>query len=97
MTPIASELEAIRAIAASPLIRLFSLIRSSRKAASTTTGAATASGASRIAIAIESAPNPTWDNPSPIIEYRLSTRLTPSKAEQSATNMPTSSARLRNP
>ena len=94
MTPIASALDAMSAMAASPLILLLSLMRSSRNAAITTTGTDTASGATFIAIATDSAPNPTWERPSPIIEYRLSTRETPSRAAQRATRMPTTSARL---
>ena len=55
-------------------------MRSSKNADSRTTGMATAMGAKVNAVATERAPKPTWDSPSPIIEYRLSTRLTPSSA-----------------
>ena len=67
-TPMASALVEMSAIAASPLILLDSLSRSSRNAASTTTGMETASGASPIAIATASEPKPTCDSPSPIME-----------------------------
>ena len=46
--------------------------------------------------AMVSAPKPTWDRPSPIMEYRLSTRITPSNAAHSATSVPTISARWMN-
>ena len=68
------------------------LIRSRRTAARTTTGIATVSGAALAAAAMTRAPNPTWDKPSPIMEYRFSTRLTPRRAEQSDTIVPTSMA-----
>ena len=68
MTPIASALEEMRAIAASPFSFLLSLRRSSSTAAAITTGTATASGARCSAEAIASAPKPTWLRPSPIME-----------------------------
>ncbi|MPN51303.1 hypothetical protein SDC9_198946 [bioreactor metagenome] len=67
-TPMASELVEISAMAASPLILLFSLMRSSRKAATTHTGMERVKGDTFIAVAMASVPNPTWDKPSPIIE-----------------------------
>ena len=93
ITPTASELVEISAIAASPLIWLFPLIRRSRTAARITTGIATASGAAFSAAATARAPKPTWESPSPIIEYLFRTRLTPSRAEQRATRAPTINAR----
>ena len=68
MTPIASAELEIRPMAASPLILLDSFMRSSRKAASTTTGIVKASGAKPSAAAIAREPNPTWERPSPIME-----------------------------
>ena len=53
------------------------------------TGTATCNGARFNDAAIASAPKPTWERPSPIIEYRFSTRVTPSKAAQSETRVPT--------
>ena len=93
ITPTASELVEISAIAASPLIRLFPRIRRRRTAATITTGIATASGATFRDAAIARAPNPTWERPSPIMEYLFSTRLTPRRAEHSATSAPTVKAR----
>ena len=49
-------------------IRLFSVIRSSPSAASTTTGIDTGSGAQPQASAMLSAPKDTWLSPSPIME-----------------------------
>ena len=43
-----------------------------------------------------SAPKPTCESPSPIIEYRLSTSTTPNSAAHSATSAPTISARWMN-
>ena len=87
--PIASAVLEIRAIAASPWILLLSLILKSRNAEITTTGTEIASGATFIASAMQSAPNPTCESPSPIIEYRFKTSVTPSKAAQRATSTPT--------
>ena len=67
-TPMARALEEMRAIMASPLIRLDWLSRSSSTAASITTGIATASGARCSAEAMARAPKPTWLSPSPIME-----------------------------
>ena len=80
------------AMAASPLMLLRSLNRSRKNAATITTGTATRSGARFSTAATHSAPNPTCDRPSPIMEYRFSTRLTPSNAEHNDVSVPTSSA-----
>ena len=66
ITPMASALLESSAIAASPLSFPFCDRRSSKNAATTTT--ATASGARLSAVAIASAPKPTWLSPSPIME-----------------------------
>ncbi len=67
-TPMARALVEISAIAASSFYLLFSLILSKRKAANTTTGMETLSGAAFIAAAMARAPKPTWERPSPIME-----------------------------
>ena len=95
ITPTARELVDIRAIAASPLIRLLLRMRRSSTAARMTTGIAAVRGARFRAAATARAPNPTWDRPSPIMEYRLSTRLTPRRAEQSATREPTKARTMK--
>jgi hypothetical protein len=64
-----------------------------KKAAIITTGTAMASGATFITAATDNAPNPTCDNPSPIIENLLRTRLTPSSAQHNATSPPAIIAR----
>lgn len=46
--------------------------------------------------AIASAPKPTWESPSPIIEKRFKTRLTPKSAAQSEIKTPATSARFKN-
>ena len=66
--PIARALAEIMAMAASLLIRLFSVIRRRKKAASTTTGIDTLRGDQPIARAMDNAPKETWDSPSPIME-----------------------------
>ena len=43
---------------------------------------------------METAPKPTWERQSPIIEKRFSTRLTPSSDAESVTRRPTIKARL---
>ena len=68
ITPMASALLESSAIAASPLSLPFCDRRSSKNAATTTTGTATASGARLSAVAMASAPKPTWLSPSPIME-----------------------------
>ena len=67
ITPMASALLESSAIAASPLSLPFCDRRSSKNAATTTTGTATA-GARLSAVAMASAPKPTWLSPSPIME-----------------------------
>ena len=88
VTPIANALLDINAMAESPLILLFSLILSSKNAEITTTGMATGNGVRLNADAIANAPNPTWESPSPIIEYLFNTRLTPNNDAQSETGIP---------
>ena len=66
--PTARELAEIMAIAASLLTFPCSVIRSRKNAASTTSGMETFSGDQPAATAIESAPNDTWESPSPIME-----------------------------
>jgi hypothetical protein len=66
--PIARALTEISAIAASPFVLLFSRILSSKKATSNIIGIAVCNGGIPMATAIERIPNPTCDNPSPIIE-----------------------------
>ena len=53
----------------------------------------TGSGAQPQATAMDRAPKDTWLRPSPIMEYRLSTRGTPSSAAHRDTRMPTTKAR----
>ncbi len=93
--PTASALAEMIAIAASLCIRPFSEILSRRNAASTTTGIDTGSGDQPMATATDSAPNDTWDSPSPIIEYRFSTSVTPRSAAQSDTRIPPRKALTR--
>ena len=76
------------AMEASPFIFPRSLSQSMKKEASVTSGMATASGATFITAASASAPNPTWERPSPIMEKRRSTRFTPSSAMQSEISTP---------
>ena len=96
MIPMAREAVEMTAIAESPLILLFSLIRRRKKAAITTMGIANSRGAAALtAAAIANAPNPTWDKPSPIMEYLLRTRLTPRSAAQSAIREPPMTARTK--
>ena len=67
--PIANALVEINAIAASPFMpELAELIRNKKNAAANETGREIAKGATFNDIAIAIAPNPTWLNPSPIIE-----------------------------
>ena len=47
-------------------------------------------------LAMQIAPNATWESPSPINEKRLSTSVTPSREEQSEINTPTIKAYLTN-
>ena len=67
--PIANALVEINAIAASPFIpESFELIRNKKNAAANDTGKDTTKGVTFNVMAIAIAPNPTWLNPSPIIE-----------------------------
>ena len=90
--PIARAELDITAIAASPFILTLPLILKSITAAIITTGTETSRGAILKATAMQRAPKATWPSPSPIIEYRLSTRLTPSSDAQTETIMPTATA-----
>ena len=95
-TPAASDEALTTAMAASAPMRLFSVIRSSPSAASTTTGMDTGSGAQPQASAMLSAPKDTWLRPSPIMEQRFSTSGTPSSAAHRAMRTPTTNARRIN-
>jgi hypothetical protein len=68
ITPIARELLEIRAMAASPLIFLLSLMRIRINASNSTNRMLTDNGATFSDMAIASVPKPTWERPSPIIE-----------------------------
>ena len=68
MMPMASDEEETSAMAASEETRPCAFKRSRRNADSSTTGKATPMGAQFSAVATESAPNPTWERPSPIME-----------------------------
>lgn len=103
ITPKANAAVDITAIALSPFIRLLSERRRRKKAAIITTGIVKTRGFAprnlRKALpdeentaAVESAPKPTWESPSPIMEYLFKTRLTPRSAEQSETRAPTRKA-----
>ncbi len=92
MIPKAKELADIKAIAASPCILFFSLSLKSKTAAKITTGIETKSGAQFMTTAIDRAEKPTCDKPSPIIEYRFKTKLTPKIAQQKETKIPTTNA-----
>ena len=96
ITPTASAAVEIMAIMASPFSLPRPDSRSSRKAAITTTGTATVMGARPSAEATASAPKPTWLRPSPIMEYRFSTRHTPKRAAHRETSRPTTPARTIN-
>ena len=91
--PIASEEAETTAIAASLLTFARSVMRSRKKAAIATIGMENFSGAQPNANATDKAPKETCDNPSPIIENRFRTRLTPKRAAQRETKIPTSKAR----
>ena len=84
------------AIAASPCMRRFSVSHIKTNAASITIGSETAIEAfpTCSTVAIAKAPKPTWLKPSPIMEYRFSTSVTPSKLAHSDTSVPTTSARV---
>ena len=66
--PAESALAEKTAISASALTRLFSATRSRKNAAKTTTGIENHSGEKPQATATASAPNETWESPSPIME-----------------------------
>ena len=74
---------------------LFSLKRSKKNAATTTTGIVNLSGAIFKAVAMANVPKPTCDNPSPIMEYLFKTKLTPNNAAQSEISVPTTIARVK--
>jgi hypothetical protein len=59
-------------------------------------GIAKANGAQFKAIAIAQAPKPTWDNPSPIIEFFLNTKDTPISDAHNEINNPTMNAFIIN-
>ena len=85
----AKEADATKAIAESPCILLFSDNFNIKNDAIMTIGIAKANGAQFKAIAIAQAPNPTCDNPSPIIEFLFNTKDVPSKAAQIEIEIPT--------
>lgn len=95
--PIARALLEIKAMAASPLIFEFELTRSSKNAAITQTGIETARGAQLKAIAMAIVPKPTWLKPSPIMENRFNTSVTPKSEAQMEIIIPATSARVKNP
>lgn len=92
--PRARALDDKRATAASPFISDEEPIRNSKKAEATTTGIETARGEKFRAMAMARVPKPTWDNPSPIIEKRFKTRLTPRRAAHRAIQPPPTRARI---
>ena len=96
ITPIARDPVEISATAASPFILLSELIFNKKKALKTTTGMATASGAALNATAMDNAPNPTCERPSPTIENRFRTRLTPNKDAHRDIKIPTITALDKN-
>ena len=91
--PSARALAEITAIAASLFTLPFSVMRSRKNAARITTGMDTHRGDQPAATAMDSAPKDTWDSPSPIIEYRFNTRLTPSRDAHRDTSAPPTIAR----
>ncbi len=93
--PNAREPTDIIAMAASPFIFVFCPVFKSSTAHIIVTGStSTVAFASFNTPATATAPNATWDKPSPIKENLFSTNVTPSKEEQSAINTPTISAYL---
>ena len=48
------------------------------------------------ATAMDRAPKDTWDSPSPIMEYRFNTKLTPKRAAHRDTSTPPARALTRN-
>lgn len=87
--PIAKELDDIKAIAESPCILLFSFNFNIRKEASVTIGKAKVKGVKCRTVASAKAPNPTCDNPSPIIEFLFRTSVIPINDEQIEIRIPT--------
>ena len=94
--PMARALAEIMAIAASLFTLAFSVIRSRKNAATTTTGIETFSGDHPMARATDSAPKDTWESPSPIMEYLRRTRLTPNREAHRDTKSPPARALTRN-
>ena len=90
--PSAIELVEIKATEESPFMFEFELTRKSKNADKTVIGIEIIKGEAFKAIAIAIEPKATWDNPSPIIEYRFRTSGTPSRAEQIAIKEPATSA-----
>ena len=88
-TPTPKEPVEIIAIALSPFVLAPSLILKSKKATPITIGIDTNNGDKLNAVENDNAPNPTFDNPCPIIEYFLNTKLTPNIEEQREINVPT--------
>ena len=94
--PIASDEAEIRAILASPLILLFSLIFKMKNEIIIAVGMANSKGAIPSTVATAKAPNPTCDKPSPIIEFFLNTNDTPTRLAHIDINIPTTKARIIN-
>jgi hypothetical protein len=95
--PTASEPTESIAIAASPCILGFCPVLKISIAAMIVTGITINEVFVRSKIvAIASAPNATWDSPSPIYENLFNTNITPSNDEQSAIKVPTIRAYLTN-
>ena len=92
ITPTAREPLHKSATAWSPFILPLLLILNRKNAATIHTGIATLSGAVLNAVASASAANPTWERPSPIIEYLFKTMLTPSNDAHKVTKSPTTTA-----
>ena len=85
------------AIAASPLIFAFWLIRSIMMAETITIGIENSRGAIPSTVAIAVAPKATCDSPSPIIDCLRRTRLEPMSAEHKVIMIPTTKARRIKP
>ena len=81
------------ATAASPWIFVFLPVRSSNIALMIVTGRTMYILFVMLStLAIQIAPNATWESPSPMNEKRLSTKVTPSREEQSEIKTPTMKA-----
>ena len=88
--PSARAVTEIMAMAASPLMRVFCPVRSSRMALKMVTGRTSSISSVRfMTVAIAMPPKATWESPSPIKEKRLRTRVTPRREEHRAIRMPT--------